>query len=47
MNFTRATYLDAAKLAARLRAVYARSGWHVRIDRPLFKGDVYRISVSS
>lgn len=46
MNFTRSTYLDAAALAAKLRAIYARSGWRVRIDRPLFKGDLYRVTVS-
>jgi len=46
MNFTRNTYLEAATLANRLRAIYRRDGWRVRIDRPLFKGDVYRITVS-
>ena len=46
MNFTRATYLDAAKLAQNLRRIYAHSRLRVRIDRPLFKGDVYRVTVS-
>jgi len=42
---TAANYAEAKEIAARLRAALAGCDWVVRIERPLFKGDLYRIVV--
>lgn len=46
MTYTATTYLEAANIANRLRAIYGRDGWVVTIVRPLFAGDTYRINVA-
>ena len=45
MTYTATTYLEAAMLAQRLRAIYARDGWRVIIVRPRFAGDRYHVNV--
>ena len=46
MTYKATTYLEAATIANRLRAIYGRDGWTVSIVRPLFAGDTYRVNVA-
>jgi len=39
------TYEEALVIAQQLRADYAGTDWVVTIDRPLFAGDKYRVTV--
>ena len=45
MTFTAATYSAARELAIELRAIHTGTDWTVRIERPLFDGDDFRIVV--
>jgi hypothetical protein len=45
MTFIASTELEARALAAELRAIHAGTDWRVRIERPLFDGDHFRIVV--
>lgn len=40
-----ATYAEAKEIADRLRAVFKGCDWVVRIEKPLFPGDLYRVVV--
>ena len=46
INITCNTYSEALAQAAILRALYAGADWTVSIERPLFKGDAYRVVVA-
>lgn len=45
MTFTCSTSAKAAAIAAELRAIHAGTNWTVRIERPLFDGDLFRVVV--
>lgn len=45
MTFTARTFAEARALAAELRVLHAGTDWTVRIERPLFDGDAYRVVV--
>ena len=45
MNITVKTEAEAKAIAAELRGYYKGTDWAVRIERPLFAGDDYRVIV--
>lgn len=45
MQFTAATHAQAQALAAQLRALYKGLDWVITVYRPLFPGDLYRVTV--
>ena len=45
MTIVTETEAAARELAAELRAIHAGTDWTVRIERPLFEGDDFRVVV--
>lgn len=45
MNIIAKTEVEAKAIAAELRSYYKGTDWVVRIERPLFPGDDYRVVV--
>ena len=45
MSYRAATRSEAEALAAEIRAAFRGTDWRVRIARPLFDGDDFRVEV--
>lgn len=45
MTFTAPDSYQAAKIAAEMRAAFRGTPWVVTVAKPLFAGDLYRITV--